>query len=434
MQRGYQCSPEISHYWGQYSPYYSVPSEIDAGIPSGCDVTFVQMLSRHGARDPTSSKTTKYNDTVKAIQSSVTSYGSGYEFIGDYEYTLGADQLTTFGQLELFNGGLKFYARYEELAQANTPFFRSSGEDRVVESARNWTQGFHQALVAAGRVGSESFPYDILTISEDEGVNNTLSHSLCTNFEDGQYDEYKDNAQGNWTAVFLPNITQRLNDNLPGANITADQTIYLMDLCPFNTVADDAGRLSEWCSLFTADEWQSYGYYESLDKWYGYGPGNPLGPTQGVGFVNELIARLTNTSVVDHTSTNSTLDAPGAATFPLGLPLYADFSHDNDMTAIFAAMGLYNATTPLTVDVRETTDQTAGYSAAWTAPFASRMYVEKMTCSGSGDEELVRILVNDRVIPLQNCGADDLGRCTLDAFVESLSFARSGGLWDQCFD
>ena len=71
-----------------------------------------------------------------------------------------------------------------------------------------------------------------------------------------------------------------------------------------------------------------------------YSFGNALGPTQGVGFTNELIARLTNSPVVDGTSSNHTLDSRNA-TFPLSESpsLYADFSHDNDMTAIFSAMG-----------------------------------------------------------------------------------------------
>jgi len=83
------------------------------------------------------------------------------------------------------------------------------------------------------------------------------------------------------------------------------------------------------------------------------------------------------------------------------------------------------------------------------------MYVEKMICGEEQDggaepaepahspikidtdtkpKELVRIIVNDRVIPLQNCGVDDLGRCELGKFVESLSFARGGGAWEKCFD
>jgi hypothetical protein len=389
------------------------------------------MLGRHGARDPTASKTTKYNATVDAIHSSVTSYGKGYEFIKDYEYTLGADDLTVFGQQELVNSGIKFYERYQKLTKANTPFFRTSGEARVVESAQNFTQGFHQARLAANPSTSDGYPYSILSIPEAVGVNNTLEHELCTAFENGTDSTISASAQATYLAVFGPSIMARLNANLPGANLTLTQTIYIMDLCPFNTVASTNGTISQWCSLFTADEWKSYGYYQSLGKYYGFGFGNPLGPTQGVGFTNELIARLTNTTVSDHTSTNATLDS-SRATFPLGLPLYADFSHDNDMTGIFSAMGLYNATTALSNTTIETTEDTHGYSAGWTVPFGARMYVEKMTC-GASDDELVRVIVNDRVIPLQNCGADTLGRCALDSFIESLSFARNGGHWDQCF-
>ena len=102
------------------------------------------------------------------------------------------------------------------------------------------------------------------------------------------------------------------------------------------------------------------------------------------------------------------------------------------MTSIFAALGLFNATEPLSNSSMQSTNETHGYSASWTASFAVRAYFEKMQCSGN-DEELVRILINDRVIPLMQCGADPLGRCTLDRFIGSLSFARSGGKWDRCF-
>ena len=102
------------------------------------------------------------------------------------------------------------------------------------------------------------------------------------------------------------------------------------------------------------------------------------------------------------------------------------------MTAIFSALGLYNSTTPLSNTSLQTTAQTAGYSASWTVPFAARAFFEKMKCSRV-NEELVRVLVNGRVLPLKSCGGDDLGRCTLSKFVESLSFARGGGHWDQCF-
>lgn len=140
---------------------------------------------------------------------------------------------------------------------------------------------------------------------------------------------------------------------------------------------------------------------------------------------------MTNQPVVDHTTTNSTLDISNV-TFPLGRRLYADFTHDNDMTAIFSAMGLYNSTGPLPNNTLVEPEDAGGYSTAWTASFASRAYFEKLQCRGE-PEEFVRVIVNDRVQPLEQCGGDKLGRCKLSAFVDSLGFARSGGLWDQCY-
>ncbi|RMZ75341.1 hypothetical protein DV738_g5533, partial [Chaetothyriales sp. CBS 135597] len=465
VENGYQCEPEISHFWGQYSAFYSVPSEISADIPAGCEITFAQILSRHGARDPTSSKTAVYNETVIALKANVSSdaFVGKYAFLADYEYDLGADLLSLFGQQQLINSGIKFFNRYASLAADNTPFVRAGAQERVVESALNWTQGFHSARTAAGHADAD-YPYAVLEISEEDGQNNTLNHAVCTNFEDDDqyYSTINEYAQEEFAATFTPAIQARLEADLPGLQLTSLEVIYLMELCPFNTVADDNGTISPWCRLFSEEEWHSYNYYQSVNKYYGYGAGNPLGPTQGVGWTNELIARLTNQPVNDHTSTNTTLDS-NPETFPLGLKLYADFSHDNDMVAIFYALGLYNNTPVLSNTTITEAEQAGGYSAAWTASFASRAYVEKMTCSpsyggghagrgghgsswnawnggakgssasSSASQELVRVIVNDRVIPLVGCGADNLGRCTLDSFVESLSFARSGGRWSECF-
>ncbi|CAG8952476.1 hypothetical protein HYFRA_00001223 [Hymenoscyphus fraxineus] len=431
VEVGYQCQPEISHYWGQYSPYFAVPSGISTDIPDTCQVTFAQVLSRHGARDPTSGKTKVYNETVNQIHAKAESYGAGYEFLKSYEYTLGADQLTQFGQQQLINSGKNFYSRYHTLALNTIPFIRASGQDRVVESAQNWTQGFHE-LRLEDNPTKVYWPYDILQISEDAGSNNTLDHGLCRAFENPAID-IKGLAMKTWADIFTPPITARLNENLPGVNFTSETTVYMMDLCPFNTIASPTGEIHAFCSLFTESEWNKYDYLQSLGKYYGYTWGNPLGATQGVGFTNELIARLTNTPVNDHTSTNSTLDS-SRKTFPLGgsTSLYADFSHDNDMTAIFGALGLYNATRPLLNTTIEDVRETNGFSASWTVPFAARAYFEKMTCVGA-DEEYVRVLVNDRVLPLETCGGDTLGRCKLSSFIDSLSFARAGGNWDKCF-
>lgn len=262
-------------------------------------------------------------------------------------------------------------------------------------------------------------------------MNNTLHHDLSTAFEDGPDSNIADHAQAIWMDVFIPPIQARLNAALAGANLSATQTVYTMDLCPFNTVASPNGTISPFCALFTEQEWHQYAYCETLDKYYGYSYGNPLGPTQGVGFANELIARLTNEPVHDDSSTNHTLDS-NSSTFPLGRRLYADFSHDNDTTAISSALGLCNGTGPLPNITTMEAPEANGYSAAWTVPFAARAYFEKMQCHGH-PEELVRVIIDDRVLPLTQYGGDRLGRCSLSAFVDSLGFAQMDGYWDQCF-
>lgn len=434
MFDGYQCQPVISHFWGQYSPYFAVSSDISADIPPQCSVTFAQILSRHGARDPTASKTASYNATIQQIQQNVKSFSGDYAFLANYSYTLGADQLTLFGEQEMINSGIKFYDRYEDLASKLTPFVRSSGESRVVESAQNWTQGFHAAKASdrsARPRGDAAYPYNILVIPEDEGYNNTLNHDLCTTFEDGPDGDIAAAAQKTWSNIFAAPIRDRLNANLKGANLTITQTIYIMDLCPFNTVASPTGAISPFCKLFTEQEWQQYGYYETLNKYYGYSHGNTLGPTQGIGFTNELIARLTGKPVSDSTSTNRSLDA-NPATFPLGRRLYADFSHDNDMTAIFSALGLYNNTAPLSNTTLTEAKQAGGYSAAWTVPFAARAYFEKLSCYGH-KEEFVRVIVNDRVQPLEQCGGRQVWSLQAQCFCEQLGLRKVGWAMGSVF-
>ncbi|KFA73648.1 hypothetical protein S40288_02576 [Stachybotrys chartarum IBT 40288] len=425
------CSHASQHLWGQYSPFFPVPSEIDPRTPPGCELTFGLVLSRHGSRDPTARKTALYGQLLGRLRKSVTRFAPGFEFIRDYDYDLGADQLTLFGQEEMVRSGEAFYLRYRDLADRAEPFYRAAGSDRVVQSALNFSQGLGQARGRADSSPAKS----ILVLPEEPGFNNTLNHGGCPAFEGGPAADLRLRMQKTWKEAFAPSIAHRLNSRMPGANLTLDETIYMMDLCPFTTVASPNATSTDFCRLFSQEEWESYDYFETLDKWYGYGSGNPLGATQGVGYVNELIARLTGRPVDDDTSTNSTLDS-SPETFPVDRALYADFSHDNDMSSIYAALGLYNATADLPAGRKLPPHDAHGFSAAWTVPFAGRMYVEKMTCGGGEedeDEELVRVLVNDRVVPLQNCGADSLGRCRLGAFVESLSFARGGGLWHACF-
>lgn len=393
------------------------------------------MLSRHGARFPTDSKGALYSDLVAGIQKNVTSRASftgKYAFLKSYKYNLGENDLTPFGESQLVDSGVKFYQRYENLTRETVPFMRASGSDRVIASGEKFGQGFQQAKSQdqyARR--NQTAPAVSVIIEEGETFNNTLDHGTCTKFENS---ELSHNVRDNFTDIFAPAIRDRLQSDLPGVKLSNSDVVYLMDMCSFDTVARtaDASELSPFCHLFTDKEWTKYNYLLSLKKYYGYGAGNPLGPAQGIGYTNELIARLTQTPVHDHTSTNHTLDT-NPSTFPLNAQLYADFSHDNAMLSIFFALGLYNNTNNLPRETVTSASESGGYSAAWAVPFGARAYVEMMQCRAE-KEPFVRVLVNDRAVPLHGCEVDAMGRCRRDDFVRGLSFAREGGNWGSCFD
>lgn len=230
-----------------------------------------------------------------------------------------------------------------------------------------------------------------------------------------------------WLATFAPPMTARLNAGAPGANLTDTDTYNLLSLCAFDTVAH--GRRSDWCSIYEElGAGPAFMYSGDLDKYYGTGYGQALGRIQGVGYVNELVARLTGQPVRDSTQTNRTLDADPAS-FPLNRTFYADFSHDNQMVAIFSALGLFRQNEPL--DPTKP-DPERTWRVEKIVPFSSRMVVERLDCRGRAS---VRVLVNDALMPLEFCGATGDGVCSLDAFVQSQTYARNDGEGDleKCF-
>jgi hypothetical protein len=108
------------------------------------------------------------------------------------------------------------------------------------------------------------------------------------------------------------------------------------------------------------------------------------------------------------------------------------------MVGVLGALGVYGEVGMLGNETRSEPEEVGGFATAWAVPFAGRVYVEKMRCrgevGGEGEaEERVRVLVNDRVMPLRGCGADEWGMCALGRFVESMAFARGDGRWGWCF-
>ncbi|KAF9077976.1 phytase [Rhodocollybia butyracea] len=414
-----------SHYWGAYSPYYAV--EEYRSPPEGCQVTQVNIIQRHGSRYPTVGPALIMAYAVTKLQNVEVYLDSGLEFIRDFTFDLETDELVPFGATESSVAGAEAFYRYRHLlSRDNIPFVRASSSSRVVNSARNWTEGFS---IASG------FQYNpILDLVLDAKRNDSL-HNYCPAIGS------PDSQTSTWINIYAKPIADRLNEAAPGANLTSIEVYYLMALCAFHSVAK--ATASDWCGVFDEEAWKGFEYAMDLDKYYGTGYGQTLGPVEGVGYINELLARLTSTPVNDTTQTNTTLNA-SPATFPLNRTIYADFSHDNQLIAIFSAMGLFRQKTPLDPE-RYDADPSRTWITSQLTPFGGRMVVERMLCASAKTQtqtltdgtQYVRVLVNNAVQPLEFCtGVTADGLCALDKFVESQGYATGGGGgdWEKCFE
>ncbi|EAU82589.2 phytase [Coprinopsis cinerea okayama7 len=370
--------------------------------------------------------------------------------------------------------GAKTWERYRKLVRkgkAGLPFVRASGSERVIDSATNWTAGktTNPTITFCFADANNNIFEPKLAVIIPEHLNDTLEDHMCPNAGTPEP------QTAIWTEIFAQPIADRLNALAPGANLSAADAASLIPLCAFESVAME--RPSRFCALFSGEEFEGYEYLADLEKYYNRGHGQPLGPVQGVGYINELLARLTNTPVHDHTSTNRTLTS-SPHTFPLDRTIYADFSHDNLMVAVFSAMGLFrqdpegrNGEVDGHLDP-ERMDRRRTWVTSRITPFSARMVVERMTCRGRvegrvGEEDqevfngfideeededdrvervtkgkakrrrnYVRVLVNDAVQPLEFCGGDGDGLCTLERFVDSQWYARKSGDgdWEKCFE
>ncbi|CAE6359559.1 unnamed protein product [Rhizoctonia solani] len=428
----YQLDSKIAHYLGPYGPRYAVPSKISSEVPKGCNVTMINILQRHGARYPTKGSGAEIDATLAKLKRVMTINEPSLKFISTFNYTYVADQLNDFGRKQSYISGQIIAKKYTSLGTAK--FVRAAQKDRIVESARWWKQGFQGG---AFDVSIASLPQPDVSIIISDASNNTLNVQTCVAAE-AINPAPGDIASGDWLGSFAPPITKRLNDLLPGAGLNDNDTINLMSLCGFDTAARN-GSASPWCGAFDQSVWKSNEYYYDLEKYYSKSYGSSYARSQGSGWVNELLSRLTNTPVEDHTTTNSTLDS-NPATFPIGSSaprIYADFSSDNNIAMILSALGILRDAKPLPPAGPIPSSSTQQFVVSKLVPFAGSTVVEKLSCPALPAKEYVRIIINDAVIPLNeltSCGklGATEGLCALEKFVESQAYAMAGGNWTSC--
>lgn len=259
---------------------------------------------------------------------------------------------------------------------------------------------------------------------------------------------------------YLQNATSRMQQYAPsGFVFDTNDTFAMQSICAYES--GYLGR-SDFCFLFTEEEWQGFEAITEMDYYFDSGFGQPTGRAQGMGYVQELMARLKHEYISSsNSSVNSTYDSD-PATFPLDQAFYADFSHDVVIISVLTAMSLdYFHDAPSLTDVPPNPNRP--FILSQITPFGARLVTEVIGCASSdpapvADERVqyyptqygydpenapykfIRMRLNDGILPLSSirgakCEGRSDGLCALDDFLESQAGSYELSNYDYaCFE
>ncbi|KAH8804614.1 histidine phosphatase superfamily [Xylogone sp. PMI_703] len=491
---------QIQRYWGQITPYHDNPEDYFGveyvGLPSGCQIESAHTLQRHAQRFQTSAnddgeldqffaqKLLNYTSGVSTNKTG--SFTGPLRFLNTYSYIMqDTGLLTGIGALTEFQSGVSFWNRYGRTIfnasvaqlQYNASFpngtarptisLRTTSQSRIYNSMLSWALGFFGTSyqpVPDDTLSNFTTPFNVIVIPEGGTENNTLaSYDSCPNGNIPEIGFIGDADLFSYIPKYLGAATKRLQRYAPeGFKLTANDTYAMQSICAYEQAY--IGQ-SEFCTLFTADEWAGFENTLDMEYFYDYSFGNPTGRAQGLGYVEELIARLTHEYITSSdSSVNSTYDDNGR-TFPLGQPFYADFSHDDIIVSVLTAMSVDYFRDPPSL-AQFPPNPHRHFILSDLTPFGARLITEVIGCSSpdpapvkesrvqytpttygydpkNATSKFIRMRLNNGIVPLNTirggkCGTASSGRvdglCALESFVESQSQVSELSNYDfACF-
>lgn len=459
----------ISKYWANVRPYEdNEPSYFgvtDTGLPDGCQIEQAHILHRHGSRYPSEGNLHNINQFVNKIKQIIAgnnTFTGPLTFLNTWSQRLGSEVLIPNGAAMLYKSGVSFWNSYGRIlynAQSGQsyynatnlpkPLLRTTAFHRTNESLTNWALGFFGTDNTYNK-------FTRLIIPSNGRANNTLVGFLSCGTLKRLFGGGAPNAppapavsSGN-TSLYLANAIVRFSAYAPSnANLTTGDAYIMQSLCAFEYSALGS---SDFCSLFTLNEWRCFEQVVSNLFYRVASFGSTTGRAQGFGYVDELIARLTDQYInASYSSVNSTLDS-SPITFPLGQPFYMDMSHELTILSVLTALSLDY----FRENVSSTCSSASGkhFRLSHMTPFGARLITEKIGCTSptpvstnssrvqysstqygysatSAKHKFIRIRLNNGILPLDTIrgGFCSVGRtdglCPLQNFIDGQVNART---------
>ncbi|KAJ6032817.1 uncharacterized protein N7446_008890 [Penicillium canescens] len=464
--------------WANLSPYAdALDFSVSKDFPSECELSQVHVLHRHAQRYPTQwpldgggmeTFAQKLANYTKRHPSKKIGTGP-LAFLNDWEYMLGLNTLLPTGAATEATSGALFWSQYGRLlyradrgdaswnASLNVysngtsrpkPTFRTTSYPRILESARWWLSGFF------GNTGANSSysEYNLVIIPEVDDFNNTLSatDSCPKGTEPG------DNAAEAFAPTLVKDARKRFAAYLPeDLRLDTIDIVAMFNMCPYEYAT--LGQ-SSFCAIFTEQEWRDFEYFADLQFYGNYGFGSPSGRAQGIGYVQELAARLQSKLIMSSDSSiNYTYD-DNTKTFPLNQPMYMDMSHDDIIVSVLTALGLdYFKYSPHGMPTSVSHAPRRNFNMNQLTPFGARLFSEVWTCpkdisfknlqpqkyknpdlsSESNTTDYIRFVLNNAPVPVDGltaCDGSVNGFCPVEKFLSSIPDLNKEAMYQEaCF-
>lgn len=391
----------ILNFLGGKSPYQQYTGfGISTDIPETCTLEQVQLLSRHGERFISADKaeeTLEILDKLKAQD-----LQGPLAFIKDYEWFVANDSLygeevTLQNSNSIFSGSLSaqrqgraFREKYGDLYDSSKtlPVFTTNAQ-RVYDTSVNFLKGFFNSATEIdsakrdlGFTTEGDVKINILDEADDNTVNNLTPINSCSNYNEDDFDtpdELKTYATG-----FISRMKAAGNPNL---KLKKGEVKRLIEICAYELNVKGS---SQFCSLFTNEEFIRYEYYKDVKQYYTEGPGNKYAVAIGSVLLEASVKLL------QEDNDNK---------------LWLSFTHNADIVNYLAAIGLFTEAEDFSL-----TDVQFGkkFQRAKIVPQSARLALEKYNCDGTS---YVRFILNDAVIPM-DCSYGPGFSCSLQDYLK----------------
>ncbi|KAH6618457.1 3-phytase B precursor [Boeremia exigua] len=390
-------------------------AEPSIAVPPGCQVSQVHMMSRHAERYPTKTAGRNQRAVVDKMRNSNISFTGALAFFDSWKLFWANDtsleHLTTTGpfagRLGAFTTGVRLRTRYSSLLSRalaqNATNYWASDSPRVIDTARYFAAGFY---------GLDARPHlHVIPETPDRGADTLTPGRTCPrNLADKQEGKAKGyRLMAEYQQTYLPPIAARLSSQ-HGLDLSSKDVWAMQELCGFETTVRGG---SEWCEVFTQEEFLAFEYARDLLHFYRAGPGQRYAASMGSLWVDataELMRR-----------------GQGAGA------LFFSFVHDGDIAPMITALDVINDD-----ELLPTThiNHNRKWRKSQVSPMGGRVILEVLECgdtainldngerrdADSRDEQstlnkFVRLNINDGITAFPDCRSGPGSSCPLAQFL-----------------